>query len=635
MSDIHLSQQLVFHSVKPYQVAVRALPSRLDIQPQVDLRPTINVLSLAVRNQNSRGTCSVFALTFLLEYLYGTRLALPVNDLSEEYLNYVANLVSGNNGDGDFFQNLNAGYQAWGIVPERDLPYQSTPVTTVAQAILDAGRLWTRFEADFIKPWDSSKGASQQQLDQAIAYLDKNIPVAFGGWWFKAGNWSTTLIKDVEVMDVPPVSQKNVVVEDGHSVALVGYRKDVDFPGGGYFIFRNSWGVGFGDQGYGYMPFEYVQRFANDLVAYTLTDATSSKIGSQAVVAHADKLDVFITDNTANIRGAAWQQAILDGHWRGWWPILGGKAPKGALVTAIARDPNKLDLFVAGLDGKTYSAAWDRNVSNAQWRGWWNILTGNVPAGGVVSAVSRDPEKLDIFLISTDGGIYTAAWDAQAANGAWRGWWRILNGVGKPGAPVAAVSRDPHKLDIFVAGMDGKVYSAAWDAQAANGAWRGWWPILNGNLPSGGTITAVSRDANKLDLFMVGTDGGIYTAAWDAQAANGAWRGWWRILNGVAKPGAPVAAVSRDPHKLDIFVIGTDGGIYTAAWDAQVANGAWRGWWRILNGVAELNGGIATVSRDLNKLDVFVVGTDGGIYTAAWDAQVANGAWRGWWRINS
>ena len=223
MSDIHLSQQLVFHSVKPYQVAVRALPSRLDIQPQVDLRPTINVLSLAVRNQNSRGTCSVFALTFLLEYLYGTRLALPVNDLSEEYLNYVANLVSGNNGDGDFFQNLNAGYQAWGIVPERDLPYQSTPVTTVAQAILDAGRLWTRFEADFIKPWDSGKGASQQQLDQAIAYLNKNIPVAFGGWWFKAGNWSTTLIKDVEVMDVPPVSQKNVVVEDGHSVALVGY----------------------------------------------------------------------------------------------------------------------------------------------------------------------------------------------------------------------------------------------------------------------------------------------------------------------------------------------------------------------------------------------------------------------------
>jgi len=39
--------------------------------------------------------------------------------------------------------------------------------------------------------------------------------------------------------------------------------------------------------------------------------------------------------------------------------------------------------------------------------------------------VSRDPGKLDIFIVSTDGRIYTAAWDRNVASGDWRGWWVI------------------------------------------------------------------------------------------------------------------------------------------------------------------------------------------------------------------
>jgi hypothetical protein len=53
-----------------------------------------------------------------------------------------------------------------------------------------------------------------------------------------------------------------------HSVALVGYGEGKEFPGGGYFIFRNSWGPEWGDEGYGYMPFDYVLKYANDLVVY-------------------------------------------------------------------------------------------------------------------------------------------------------------------------------------------------------------------------------------------------------------------------------------------------------------------------------------------------------------------------------
>jgi C1A family cysteine protease len=42
-------------------------------------------------------------------------------------------------------------------------------------------------------------------------------------------------------------------VTDGHSIDFVGFKQDRRFPGGGYLIFRNSWGTGFQEQGYGYI----------------------------------------------------------------------------------------------------------------------------------------------------------------------------------------------------------------------------------------------------------------------------------------------------------------------------------------------------------------------------------------------
>ena len=59
-------------------------------------------------------------------------------------------------------------------------------------------------------------------------------------------------------------------VYDGHSVVFVGYKQSKNFPGGGYLIFRNSWGTDFGEQGYGYMSFEYASAYTNELLEYPM-----------------------------------------------------------------------------------------------------------------------------------------------------------------------------------------------------------------------------------------------------------------------------------------------------------------------------------------------------------------------------
>ena len=151
----------------------------------------------------------------------------------------------------------------------------------------------------------------------------------------------------------------------------------------------------------------------------------------------------------------------------------------------------------------------------------------------------------------------------------------------EPGSPRLYIARDSGKLDIFVVRTDGTVSTAAWDRNVANGAWRGWWSVAEGQAATTAPVTAVSRHPNKLDVFVVGNSGGVYTAAWELGVANGAWRGWLRVKDLVAFPASAVAAVARDPDRLDIFAVRNDGQMCTAAWGQHVADGAWKGWWRI------------------------------------------------------
>ena len=56
-------------------------------------------------------------------------------------------------------------------------------------------------------------------------------------------------------------------MEGGHAVVAVGYddKKEIrnaytDKPTAGALLIRNSWGKGWGDSGYGWLPYEYVNR---------------------------------------------------------------------------------------------------------------------------------------------------------------------------------------------------------------------------------------------------------------------------------------------------------------------------------------------------------------------------------------
>jgi C1A family cysteine protease len=217
----------------------------------IDLRDEIAKRGIAIRNQGGRGTCSVQAMTFLLEYAYTSMCGNSYNSLSVEYLNHMANVVSGRRDDGDFFHNILDGYNENGIIFNSALPYNrtmkyvySTMDNTINNNNLtNSGRGLINsmfFKAKFIKPFGEPTGLSNSQFNLVLRYLDRGIPVAIGR---------------------------------AHSKVLVGYRRDKRDPSKGTFVFRNSYGVGTGDQGYDEESFQKVINEASDAIVFEIPKA--------------------------------------------------------------------------------------------------------------------------------------------------------------------------------------------------------------------------------------------------------------------------------------------------------------------------------------------------------------------------
>jgi hypothetical protein len=244
------------------------------ISPMVDLRPEIERFGLAIRDQGNRGTCSVFATTFLIEYQTARTQNEKNIDLSEEYLNWAKNRANKTDFDGGMFTDIIRGYQGFGIVPSKDMPnlpsFDAAHPDAPRPAVIATGKKFERFPITFIKQWNNQNGMSAQELEAAKAALTGGLPVATGIWWLE--NFETVTIGNVPLLKEYPRSDnrnsdpsKNSMF-DGHSIDLVGFHESNEFPGGGYFIFRNSFGPKFGEEGYGFVSFQYIRDYANDAI---------------------------------------------------------------------------------------------------------------------------------------------------------------------------------------------------------------------------------------------------------------------------------------------------------------------------------------------------------------------------------
>jgi NTE family protein len=363
---------------------------------------------------------------------------------------------------------------------------------------------------------------------------------------------------------------------------------------------------------------------------HPLRQENSPQVGAHlcALSCMANRLDVFVVSRQQKILHAWWRPDTLEG-WEGWYQVQEGMSAPGAITAATSRHPGSIDLVVTGTDGTVFAAQWDQSIADAEgwpgWHGFTPLASGRSAVGGGVAVVSRRPEFLDAFSTGTDGTIWTAAADPSFPS--WKGWWQIGTLRSTPAGRISAVSRAQDNLDIFVTDSTGHIRWSHWDPMQAGG-WSAWGPPVDGLIKPGQPITAVSRGTGLIDLFIVGLDGHVRTAAFSPSQG---WAGWWPIGNVSVPVGAEVAALSPKPNNLDIFVADTGGVIQKSHWEPGLST--WTSWLPLQIGHTTPGASLAVVSRAPGLMDVFFVGTDGFVYTAGFDPAVSAG-WRGPWRLH-
>ncbi|MEW6087162.1 MAG: hypothetical protein AB1498_02545 [bacterium] len=206
---------------------------RVVLPKQVDLRERLTQWQLKPRSQGGRKTCSVFAAAGALEFAVSRYFQRGVT-LSIEYLNWACNQVIGNQTEdrGQFFYDLIRGYERYGICFDADMPYQdhfNPNLRPSEQAMGRAREVRTiGLKVYWINSWKAQKGLTDEQLWGIKIVLAEGYPVAVG---------ST------------------------HSNLIVGYSDDLQQPGGGIFLVKDS-----AIAAYDTITYEFVKQEVGDVL---------------------------------------------------------------------------------------------------------------------------------------------------------------------------------------------------------------------------------------------------------------------------------------------------------------------------------------------------------------------------------
>lgn len=234
---------------------------------KLDLGPEFIKLGIQVRAQGERDTCSLFAITALVDFEC-SRSGLHANPrLSEEFLIWAANEATGLTGDQAMFSEAVCGLNRFGLCAEGLMRYERAGDAArkpSEQAIADAKQRSARWRVVWIKRWDVSRPLRDADLVAIKRALSSGHPVACGLRWPIA-------LKGATLLEVPPPA----AVFDGHSIVFTGYEDDPKMNGGGVFTFRNSHGPEWGQKGYGKMSYAYASAYANDALWLQLGESGS------------------------------------------------------------------------------------------------------------------------------------------------------------------------------------------------------------------------------------------------------------------------------------------------------------------------------------------------------------------------
>jgi C1A family cysteine protease len=211
---------------------VTSLPSSLDLSAGPDMPP--------IYDQGQLGSCTGNAISGAVDFENHKQDGSFLTP-SRLWVYYQERVIEGTV-EQDAGAQIRDGMKAianLGVCPETDWPYD---ITTFAQAPPQ------KDYTDALKDKVIKYQAVTQDLFALKSVLANGMPVVFGFTVY--ASFESQAVATSGIVPMPSPSE-NVV--GGHAVVLVGYNDAVD-----RFRVRNSWGTGWGQNGYFELPYLYV-----------------------------------------------------------------------------------------------------------------------------------------------------------------------------------------------------------------------------------------------------------------------------------------------------------------------------------------------------------------------------------------